>query len=69
MHKRQGLDDFLESVSKFFNIIVFTASERAYADACLDKIDPAKKYFSKRYYREHCTKFPDGFVKDLEKIN
>jgi TFIIF-interacting CTD phosphatase-like protein len=33
---------------------VFTAAEQGYADKILDHIDPERKYFAQRLYRQHC---------------
>jgi len=46
----------LAKVSPFFEICVFTASEKVYADAILNQVDPLRKLFSKRIYRKHCLK-------------
>ena len=35
----------LELVNKYFEVVVFTASHKWYADVILDYIDPEKKYF------------------------
>lgn len=51
--KRFGLEAFLFEMSKMFEIVVFTASQRLYADKVLDLIDP-KHRISHRLYREHC---------------
>ena len=60
----------LNLIKKYYNIVVFTASHQAYADAVLDFMDPDKKYFKYRLYRNNCslvdvdgTKF---YVKDLD---
>ncbi|OAF71136.1 hypothetical protein A3Q56_01093 [Intoshia linei] len=62
---RPYLFEFLEKVSKMFELICFTASERIYADPVLDKIDPHKKIFRHRLYRKHCRLLNGGYVKDL----
>ena len=41
-------------MSKLFEIVVFTASQKLYADKVLDLIDP-KHRISHRLYREHCV--------------
>ena len=52
-----------------WEMAVFTAGERTYADFILDKVDPEKKYFKARLYREHCVKAEDNvYVKDLRII-
>ena len=44
----------LEMVNKHFEVVVFTASHKWYADVILDYIDPEGIYFQHRFYREHC---------------
>lgn len=40
-------------MSKLYEIIVFTASQKSYADKVIDLIDP-KKRIAHRLYRDHC---------------
>jgi len=42
-------------LSKFAEIIIFTASSASYADVILDHLDPKKELISHRLYRHHCT--------------
>lgn len=64
---RPHLFDFLNYVSQFFEIIVFTASEKNYADAILNYIEKERKYFSKRLYRDSCLFLqPYLYIKDLD---
>eukprot|EP00347_Sterkiella_histriomuscorum_P023667 403333806 len=51
---RPYLIHFLEKVSSQYEVVVFTASDKSYADVILDKIDPYHKYFSYRLYRDSC---------------
>jgi Dullard-like phosphatase family protein len=51
--KRFGLEAFLFEMSRLFEIVVFTASQKMYADKVIDTIDP-KGRISHRLYREHC---------------
>ena len=57
-------------IKKQYYIVVFTASHQAYADAVLDFMDPNKKYFKYRLYRNNCSLVDvDGakfYVKDLD---
>ena len=63
---RPGLYEFLEYVSKEFELIVFTASEKEYADAIINYIEKDKKYFKMRLYRNHCIYIEPGlYIKDL----
>ena len=45
----------LNLIKKHYHIVVFTASHQAYADAVLDFMDPSKKYFKYRLYRNNCS--------------
>ena len=60
----------LNLIKKHYHIVVFTASHQAYADAVLDFMDPGKKYFKYRLYRNNCSLVDvDGakfYVKDLD---
>jgi CTD small phosphatase-like protein 2 len=42
---RPYLKEFLESVSKNFNLILWTAGEQKYADLMINTIDPERKLF------------------------
>ena len=58
--------ELMEEIQDDWEIVVFTASCKNYADAILDHLDPENKYFHHRYYRETCWKTEDGvYVKDL----
>ena len=49
-------------------MIVFTAGQQDYADNILDYIDPEKKFFQKRLYRQDCIKCDQFYIKDLDII-
>lgn len=53
--KRPYCDEFLESVSQWYNLVIFTASVQAYADPMIDWLEKDRKYFQQRFYRQHCT--------------
>ena len=55
----------LQALSQDWEIIVFTASQRCYADAILDYLDPKNVLIAHRLYREHCLHFGSTAVKDL----
>ena len=63
----------LNLIKRHYHIVVFTASHQAYADAVLDFMDPNKKYFKYRLYRNNCSLVNvDGaqfYVKDLDIFN
>ena len=51
---RPGVKQFLEEVSKYFEVGIFTASVPEYADAAINYLDPDKKYIKFRLYRNNC---------------
>lgn len=65
--KRPHVDDFLEKMSKLFEIVIFTASIPEYANPLLDQLDQRKR-ISYRLFREHCTPSNSFFIKDLKKV-
>ena len=64
---RPGVKEFLEKISKKFEIVIFTASISKYAGPLLDILDK-NKLCSYRLFREHCTLINTSFVKDLKKL-
>ena len=42
---RPYIKECLEVANEFFEVVVFTASHKWYADVILDYIDPENKYF------------------------
>lgn len=51
---RPHVIECLEKLAHIYEIVVFTAGEQEYADHILDYIDPDKKVFLKRLYRQDC---------------
>jgi Dullard-like phosphatase family protein len=61
-HARQ----FLQNMSEHFEVVVFTASMKYYADRILRVLDPQRKCVSHVFYRESCARTRgDKLVKDL----
>lgn len=53
---------------KWYNLVVFTASVQEYADPVIDWLESERKFFSARYYRQHCTFRHGAFIKDLSSV-
>lgn len=68
VHERPGCHDFLRKVAKWYNLVVFTASVQEYADPVIDWLERERKYFSSRYYRQHCTFRNGAYIKDLAQV-
>ena len=55
--KRPGLDEFMEAAAKLFEMVVFTASSRAYTDPILDWLDVNGTLISPRLFYRECSRF------------
>ncbi|CAN6447884.1 unnamed protein product [Victoria cruziana] len=56
---------FMEKVASLFEIIIFTASQSIYAEQLLNMLDPKRKIFRHRVYREACVFVDGNYLKDL----
>ena len=66
---RNGAKTFLTEVSKYFEVGIFTASVKEYADAVINYLDPNKNLIKFRLYRNNCININDKFfIKDLRII-
>jgi Dullard-like phosphatase family protein len=64
---RPHLKEFLSSISEYYDVVIYTASEREYAHAVVRLIDPSRKYIKQIYHRDHCVVTKKGYiVKDLK---
>lgn len=62
---RPYLFEFLEFCNINFDIIIYTASCKDYADPVIDFIEKEKSYFKYRFYREHCISYGSFLLKDI----
>ena len=65
---RPGTKEFLSELSKYYEIVIFTASVKEYADTILNLIDKNQKWISHRLYRAHTTVLKSTYLKDLSKL-
>jgi Dullard-like phosphatase family protein len=65
---RPGVMEFLESVDKYYELIIFTCATQDYANLLIDAIEENKIYFEHRLYRQHTVIIDNDFVKDLTRI-
>ena len=70
--KRPYVDHFLRQLSnQFAEVYIFTAAVDWFADKVLDKLDPTKSIFTKRYYRDSCGYgwHPSEYVQNMYRKN
>lgn len=70
VHKRPHCDLFLSKVSKWYDLVVFTASMKEYADPVVDWLESSfPGNFTKRLYRNNCIlRDGVGYIKDLSTV-
>lgn len=62
--------EMLEAIANWglCEVIVFTASTQAYADAVLNVLDQTGQLVQHRLYRQHCVQAHGGYFKDLRAL-
>uniref|UniRef100_A0A3B0MQJ2 RNA polymerase II carboxyterminal domain (CTD) phosphatase, putative n=1 Tax=Theileria annulata TaxID=5874 RepID=A0A3B0MQJ2_THEAN len=68
INKRPYLDEFLSIISEIYDIVIFTAGLKSYADPVIDAID-VNKVCKKRLFRDSCKFWNGYYIKDLEILN
>ena len=68
MQFRPFLAEFLLGVSKYYELIVFTAATQDYANPIIDAIEKKGIKFEYRLYRIHTVVINNDFVKDLNRL-
>jgi TFIIF-interacting CTD phosphatase-like protein len=64
--------EFLQAMSKLYEIVIFTAGMQEYADWVLNQLDKDHKLIKHRLYRQHTINTAKGtgplIIKDLSKL-
>ena len=61
---------FLETMSQYYELIVFTAGIRVYGELICDLFNSETKLIQYCLNREHCVRVNDGmYIKDLRSLN
>jgi CTD small phosphatase-like protein 2 len=64
---RPYAEEFIENLYKHFEIVIFTAAMKDYADFVLDRFDLNKR-IDYRLYREHTNQIDGVNIKDLSRL-
>ena len=64
---RPYADYFLNEMSKYFELVIFTAAAEDYADIVLNELDK-NKVINYKLYRKHTEQINGVFIKDLSKL-
>jgi Dullard-like phosphatase family protein len=67
VQKRPGVENFLKEMSKYYELVIFTASLSKYAEPLMNQMDTSG-FCTMRLFREHCTYINGVFTKDMSKL-
>ena len=52
VYKRPGVDKFLDTVSQWYNLVLYTAGFEYYATPIIDYLDNGRNILSRRFFRQ-----------------
>ena len=65
VRRRPQLESFMARVAELFEVVIFTASQRVYAERLLNIIDPESRHIRHRIFRDSCVFVDGNYLKDL----
>ncbi len=65
VRRRPQLEVFMQRVGELFEVVIFTASQRVYAERLLNIIDPGARHIRHRIFRDSCVFVDGNYLKDL----
>ena len=65
---RPNLYKFLDNLTKYYEIILFTEGSESYSELLIKAIEENKKYFEYKLFRQHTVIIGNDFIKDLTRI-
>lgn len=60
--------EFLQNVSQYYELVIFTSAEKFYADIILNELDPEQDLIKHRLYKDHTKYKNDAYLKDLDNL-
>ncbi|KAL4498550.1 hypothetical protein ABPG72_019668 [Tetrahymena utriculariae] len=66
---RPNVSKFLRMMAVYYEVFIWTASIKEYADVIVNQLDPSGSFISYRLYRDSCRKKGDYYIKDLALLN
>lgn len=67
--KRPHVDHFLDQVSSWYHLVIYTASLKEYADPVISWLDRGRRVFRKRLFRSACVERDGVYLKDLTLVD
>lgn len=68
VHKRPHVDFFLNVISQWYELVIYTASLEIYGAGVTEKLDNGRRILQRRFYRQHCTYDNGSYSKNLSLI-
>ena len=65
---RPGIFKFLEEVSKYYELVLFSEASEDYVDLIMNSFEDNIKYFNYKLYRQHTVIMNQDFLKDLTRL-
>ncbi|XP_056591398.1 CTD small phosphatase-like protein 2 [Triplophysa dalaica] len=62
---RPYVKEFLQAMTKHYEMFVYTSAKKEYAEKIVDLLDPSKKLFRHRLYQDDCACVLGHYIKDL----
>ena len=63
--RRPHLQAFMARCAQLYEVVVFTASQRVYAEQLLNYLDPTRTLIRHRIFRDSCVVVEGNYLKDL----
>ncbi|GAA49201.1 CTD nuclear envelope phosphatase 1 [Clonorchis sinensis] len=68
VHKRPHVDFFLNVISQWYELVIYTASLEIYGAGVTEHLDNGRRILQRRFYRQHCTYDNGSYSKNLSLI-